>query len=229
MKKVVISLGGSVMIPDKINYKFLENFKKTLRKHYRTHKFVIVCGGGVIARKYIEALRAEGRNRKELSLAGIRATRMNAMFLIQFFGKEANDVLPRDMIDVRNELEKNNVVICGALRYDANSTSDGTAAKLAHHLKADFINITNVDGLYSDDPRKNRNAKLIRNISWKEFERIALKIKFEAGQHFVLDQNAAVMIRKNRIRTAIIGPEVRELEKAILGKKFNGTEIYGNN
>jgi len=115
---VVISLGGSLIIPNKINFKFLDSFKKTLRKHYKTHKFIIVCGGGIIARKYISALANEKRPEKELSLAGIMATRMNARFMMQYFDKkDANDTLPMSMKEIRNALPKNNVVICGALRY----------------------------------------------------------------------------------------------------------------
>lgn len=226
-KIIVISLGGSLIIPEQIDYKFLDYFKKTLRKHYSTHRFVIVCGGGTIARKYIEALQKEGKSEYELSQAGIRVTRMNALFLTQFFGKEANESLPLDMLEVKNQIPKNSVVICGALRFSENSTSDTTAAKLANFLKTDFVNITNVKGLYSDDPRKNKKAKFISKISWKEFEKMALKTKFKAGQHFVLDQQAAVLIKKNEIKTYIIGNDLKNLERILKEKKFEGTLIKG--
>jgi len=227
MKKViVISLGGSLIIPEKINFKFLDNFKKTLRKHYKTYKFVVVCGGGTIARKYIAMLKEEGKSKSELSQAGIRATRMNAMFMMQFFGKEANDALPGDMKEVKANLNKNDVVFCGALRYAADSTSDGTSAKLAQFLKTDFINMTNVKGLYTANPLTNKNAKFIPYESWKNFEKRANKIKFHAGQHFVLDQNAAVMIRKHKIKTYILGEDLRNLDKVLKGRKFTGTLIY---
>lgn len=228
MKKIiVISLGGSIIIPEKMDTKFLMNFVKTLRKNYKTHRFVIVCGGGSIARKYISALRAEGKSDKELAFAGIRATRMNAQFVMQMFGKEANDKLPTSMEEVKNNLAKNKVVICGALRYAEKSTSDGTAAKLAHFLNCEFINMTNVNGLYTDNPLVNKNAKFIPFISWKDFEKRALKMKFKAAQHFVLDQAAAVLIRKHKIKTYIAGPNLKNLDKLIEGKKFVGTRIEG--
>jgi|SRR3989338_678845 len=227
MKKiVVISLGGSLIVPEKMDVKFLQKFKSILQKNYKKHKFVIICGGGTIARRYISALKKEGKSKKELANAGIKATRMNATFMMQFFGeKEANDSLPRNMIDVKNNLRKNNVVICGALRYASNSTSDGTAAKLANFLKTEFINMTNVKGLYSANPKTHSNAKFIPEISWKEFEKRALKLKFKAAQHFVLDQQASVIIRKNKIPTYIIGKELSNLDKILNGKKFIGTSI----
>jgi uridylate kinase len=228
MKKVVvISLGGSLIFPDKVNFEFLDKFKKSLRRHYRTHRFVVVCGGGTIARKYISALKKEGKPSRELAAVGIRTTRMNAMFMMQFFGKEANDKLPLNMKEVKDNLPKNNIVICGALRFEKKSTSDTTAAELAHYLKTDFINMTNIDGLYTENPLKNPKAKFIPFISWKDFEDTALKLKYKAGQNFVLDQNAAVMIRKHRTRTFIIGPKLSNLDKIWAGKKFVGTKIDG--
>jgi uridylate kinase len=225
MKTLVISLGGSLIIPDKINYNFLHKFKSTLRKFYRTHKFVVVCGGGEIARKYISNLSKEHKSKYKISQAGIRATRMNANFMIQFFGKDANSKLPRDMKEVKEELEKNSVVFCGALRYVPNSTSDSTAARLAHFLKTPFINMTNVKGLYSANPLTNKRAKFIQYESWKDFEKRALKLSYHAGQHFVLDQKASIIIRKHKIKTYIIGSKLINLENIIREKKFTGTII----
>ena len=224
----VISLGGSIIIPDKVNFKFLDKFKRLVENHSDKYRFVIVAGGGSIARRYISALRSENKDKKSIALAGIRATRMNAMFLMQFFGRNlSNDVLPRNMTEVRNNLHKNKVVICGALRFSDNSTSDGTASKLARYLKSDFINLTNVPGLYTSDPKTNRNAKIITKISWKDFNRMAQKIKFKPGQHFVLDQSAAAIIKKDRIKTYILGPNIREVDSLLKNKRFVGTEISG--
>jgi len=226
MKKVfVISLGGSLIIPEKMDYPFLNNFKDILRKFYNLYKFVIVCGGGTIARKYIEALRKEGKSKYEQSQAGIRATRMNALFMIKFFGKEANDSLSMNMKEIENDIHKNNVVFCGALRFAKDSTSDGTSAKIAHYFHANLINMTNVKGLYTEDPNKNSKAKFIPRISWKRFEKMALKTRYEPGQHFVLDQKAAIVIRKNKIPTYIIGKNLKNLEKILKNQRFEGTLI----
>jgi uridylate kinase len=56
-KVIVLSLGGSLIIPEKINVKYLKDFKKTILKNKNNYKFIIVCGGGSIARKYISALK----------------------------------------------------------------------------------------------------------------------------------------------------------------------------
>jgi uridylate kinase len=224
MKKIiVISLGGSLIIPKEMDIPFLNNFKKTLKKHYKTHKFVVVCGGGVIARKYISALK--NKSRKSQSKAGIMATRENARFMMQLFGKSANSILPLNMKQIKSQLSKNSVVFCGALRFDPIATTDTTTAKLSHYFNTPFINITNVKGFYSTDPNKNPKAKFIKSISWKEFKTKALKIKNKPGQHFILDQKAAVIIYKYKIPTYIIGKNLKNLDKILKNKKFTGTII----
>lgn len=226
-KVIVISLGGSLIIPDKINYDYIEKFKKTVRKFYGKYKLVVVCGGGAIARAYINALKEEGRSKNEMSLAGIRATRMNALFMMQFFGKEANNVLPRDMKEVQGMLSRHDIVFCGSLRYVPNITSDSVAADLAHFFKTSFVNLTDVKGLYTKNPKKFKDAKFIPEISWKDFENTAREIKYHSGQHFVLDQHASTLIRKNKTKTAIIGEDLKQLENFLSGKKFIGTIIEG--
>lgn len=222
---IVISLGGSLIIPDKVNYSFLEKLKQTLRKYYPRYKFVIVCGGGAIARAYISALEKEHSNSYQKAQAGIRATRMNALFLMQFFGREANDVLPRDMKEIKSLLKKNNIVFCGALRWVLKSTSDTTAARLAQFLKSDFINLTNVQGLYTSNPLTHKNARFIARISWRDFEKKAHALSFHAGQHYVLDQQASTLIRKHKIKTYIIGDKMNNLSFLLRGKPFKGTII----
>ena len=228
MKIMVISLGGSLIVPEKVDFNFLKRFRSTLQEHYKNWKFVIVCGGGSIARKYISLLEHNKKPEKELSMAGIRITRMNALILMELFGKkEANDTLPMNMKEVKDNLRKNNVVICGALRYAPKSTSDGTAARLAHYLGAEFINMTNVKGLYSANPKTNKNAKFIAHESWVDFDKRANAIKYHSGQHFVLDQKAATMIRKSKTKTYIINGDVKNIDKILKGQKFIGTTICG--
>lgn len=226
-RTIVISLGGSLIIPEKIDYPFLNNLKKTLRSLYKKNKFIVVCGGGTIARKYIQALKKEGKSKKEQSEAGIRVTRMNAMFMMQFFGKEANDTLPMNMKEVIANNHKNKIVFCGALRWSSDSTSDTTAVKLANLLNAIFINITNVKALYTADPKTNPKAKLIHKILWEEFEKMAKKIKYQPGQHFILDQKAASLIKKHKIPSYIIGKNLNNLKKIFNNKPFEGTLIKG--
>lgn len=223
-KKVyVISLGGSRIVPEEVDYKFIEDFKETIEKH-PSHKFAVVCGGGSIARKYISILKKLKKPTKKQSLLGIEVTKINATLLMKIFGKKANKTLPGDMREVKNLLRKNQIVFCGALRYAKKQTSDATAAKLAAYLKCPFINITNVKGLYNKNPKTNKNAKFIKKTSAKKLVEMMDKIKYKAGQHFIIDQSAAEIILKEKIPTYIISSPT-ELDKIIKGKKFIGTFV----
>ena len=128
------------------------------------------------------------------------------------------------MKQIKNLLKKNRIVFCGALRYRRKNTSDGTAAQIAAYLKCPFINLTNVKGLYSADPTKNKKAEFISEITWKNFVEIAKKIKYKAGQHFVLDQSAAKTIQNKKIATYLVG-SLEAIDKILKKKKFVGTLI----
>ena len=228
MKKVVvISLGGSIIVPEKINYDSLCEFRQVLIKNRRKYKFIVVCGGGNPARIYIKGLDNEKIKNKELfqSFLGIAITRLNARLLTYFFGKDANQGIPYDMSDVEGLLKRNDFVFCGALRYEKNNTSDSTAAKLARFFNCEFINLTNVKGLYDKNPKKSRTARLINDISYKDFLKISKQIKFKPGQHFILDQRAAKIIKKYKIPTYILGPDMKNFDNLLNNRHFVGTII----
>ncbi|MFC1682042.1 UMP kinase [Nanoarchaeota archaeon] len=224
MKKevIVLSLGGSQIIPDKVNVKFLKEFKKIIKLNSNKYKFVIVCGGGSVARKYIAGL--QDKSYEVQSTAGIAATRMNAKFMSCFFDKSTDYKIPTEIKQIKKQLRKNQIVFCGALGFKPRQTTDSNAAEIAHYFKSKFINITNVSGLHNKNPKKFKNAKLISKISWNQFQKMANKSKFTPGQHFVLDQTAAKLIQKNKTQTYIIGSN-KQLNNLLKDKRFVGTVI----
>jgi uridylate kinase len=227
MKKIiVISLGGSLIISDKINLDILDDFKKIILKNKRKYRFIIVCGGGKIARTYMNALEKENiKNLKYFqSLLGISVTRLNARFLNYFFDKDEKYGMPHEIKDIEERIKKESIVICGGLAYKMGETSDSTSAKLARHFNTDFINITNVLGLYDKDPKKFKNARFIPEISHKDFLKKARKIKYKPGMHFVMDKTAAKTIKKYNIKTYIIG-DMKEFDNLLNNKHFTGTII----
>jgi len=219
--KIVISLGGSLINPGRINYPFLSSFKKTIKKFSR-HKIIIVTGGGKVARDYIEALK--DKSERVRSLIGISATRLNAMLVSNFL--DADVFIPDSSDEIKKILKRKNLVVCGALGYRKDMTSDGTAADLAREIKADFlVNMTNVKGLFDKDPRKFKNARFISEISFFDFLKMLDKMKYKPGQHFVLDRPAARIISRHKIKTAILN-NAKNLEKLLKREKFAGTIIF---
>lgn len=224
---IVLSLGGSLIIPDEVNVKFLKEFKKTILKNTGKYKFVIVCGGGSIARKYISALRNSDTDEELQSLSGISATRMNARFMTYFFNRDPEYGMPHTIETLERYIKKHDVVFCGALEYKPNQTSDSTAAEIARHFKTSFINLTNVQGLHDKNPKLYKNAIFIPKISWKDFYKMANKTKFKPGQHFVLDQTASKVILKDKITTYLLGKNLKQLDNLLNNRVFKGTIING--
>lgn len=221
MKAIVISLGGSIIVPKEVDYRFLKDFKKTILS-IKNRKIVICTGGGFTARDYISALKKEKLNEYTLDLMGIEATRLNAKLLASFLQK-CNQEIPITLESVKELLNTHNLVVCGGL--SSGQTSDGTTAQIADYLDADeMINITNVDGLYDKDPKKYKNAKFIPKLTHKEFMKIISKVKKVPGQHFVLDSLAAEIALKAGIKVIIL-KGMKNLKNHITGKKFKGTVI----
>jgi uridylate kinase len=222
---IVLSLGGSLIVPNEVDIVFLKKFRDVIKKNEKKYKFIIVCGGGSVARTYINALKQDNKPELLQSMAGITITRVNARFMTYFFGKDANEGIPHDMKDVENLLKKRNIVFCGALRYAPNQTSDATALKLANYFKTNFINLTNVKGLYDSNPWENKDAKFIPKATIEEFNKIVMAIPNKPGMHAPVDHTAMKIIRKHKIKTYILGKDMKNLDNLLNNKSFIGTII----
>jgi uridylate kinase len=220
MKKVVISLGGSIIVPDEVNHAYLKKFCSIIQKQKDT-KFIIVTGGGKIARNYISAVQKGGLDRRSQNLVGIMATRLNAMLVATFLGMK-NWYILHTVKGVIDRLKRQRIVVCGGIL--PGTTSDGTALQLAVSAKADmFINITNVKGLFTKHP-KLKGAEFIPKISHKDMYKRAMQMKYKPGQHFVIDQKAAKIAYKHKVPVVIL-KGLDNLERCLKGKSFTGTIV----
>jgi uridylate kinase len=224
-KVVVLSLGGSLIVPEQMDLGFLRAFREVIKNNTKNYKFVIVCGGGSVARKYIDALREEGKSDYLQSLAGISVTRLNARFMAYFFGKDPKWGIPHDMKHVANLLKKDDIIFCGALRYAANQTSDATACRLAAYLGSDFVNLTNVKGLYDKNPKKYKDAKFIPETTREELAKIVHQVEQKPGMHAPVDYTAMKIIMQNKLKVIVIGKDAKQLDNFLNGKKFIGSIV----
>ena len=220
----VLSLGGSVIVPDKIDYNYLMKFRSFIVDYAKKEKIVIVCGGGHTARVYIKPLERAKISRRIRGYIGIRVTRLNAWLLIDLFQGKCASTVAKSLEHVKELLKKNRVVIAGGLSYVAESSSDASAVQIAHMLKSDFINITNVKGIYNKNPKLKR-AKFIPYMSFSQLYEKLKKIGFRPGQHGVLDLHASELIKKYKIKTYVIGKNLDNLKKLLEKSKFIGTVI----
>jgi len=219
--RAVLSLGGSVVASPEINLGFIRGFASLVKRLRREgHRLAVVVGGGKVAREYIDAARNLGASESFCDELGILATRMNARLIIAALGSEAYQRVPESVEEVEG-WEK--VVVMGGTV--PGHTTDAVAAMLAARLKAELlVNATNVDGIYSADPKKNPDAKKYERIAVEELLKL-VGSEHRAGISTVLDAKAVRIIKEHRIRTLVVKGELARIEAALLGGEHLGTEV----
>ncbi len=216
--KIVISLGGSVIVPKELDVKFLKEFVKLIKKYRKKHKFSIVCGGGHTARIYTRKAKEFNLSTKEAHELGVSATHLNAQFLAKVLNATFSKEHPLKIGKMKG------IIVSGG--YKPGWTTDTDAALIAKSMKADIlVNITDVKGIYTKDPDKYKDAKLIQNMSWKEFEKMFGKKITGAGKHYVFDPLAGQICKKNKIKVVVISKNLKNLENLLKDKKFVGTVV----
>ena len=222
-KTIILSLGGSLIAPDKIDIDFLKQFKKTIEKYIKkNYRFVIVCGGGAIARKFQKAAsRKKNITNKDLDWLGIYATMINANFVKQVFGEMAESKIIQNPTKKISSSKK----IILASGWKPGWSTDYDAVLLAKNLSSKtVINMSNIDYVYDKDPKKHKKAKKMKNICWKDYRQMIGK-KWTAGLNAPFDPIAAKEAEKSGIKVIVIGKNLRNLENLLNNKKFKGTVI----
>ena len=220
----VLSLGGSLIVPDKIDHKFVKKFRELIIKKVKNgDKFIIVCGGGGLNRKYNEAAKKVRKlSNDELDWVGIYATRYNAQFIKILFGDLAHNEIN---INPHERTGTKKPIIIGAA-YIPGWSTDYDAVYLAktYGIKK-VVNLSNIDHAYDKDPRKYKSAIPIKNIDWKSFRKIVGN-KWEPRMSKPFDPIASREAEKLGLEVVILnGRKLKNLENYLNGRKFIGTTI----
>jgi len=220
-KKIVLKLSGRVFSMD--NAKLLKDYAHFLVKISKYCQPVVVAGGGKIARHYISHARSSGADESTLDELGIEISRLNAKLLIYALKSKAYAHPPTSLQQVTHAIDSGLIVVTGGLH--PGQSTNGTAALIAEKIKAsEFINATDVNGIYSSDPNKNKNAKLFKKIELKKLRGILVQEDSVAGGYDLMDIVALKIIERSKIKTRVVKSDLKTLEKAIKGKDV-GTEI----
>ncbi len=222
--KLVVKLGG-YLFPSSPNFERIQEFSAVLKKlRSRGHSIVVVTGGGINARTYIDAARKLGGDESYCDEVGIRFARLNALLMIASLGDDAYPEVPEDVEELRSFFQSGKIMVMGGLQ--PGQSTNAVAAVAAEAVGADMlINATDVDGVYTGDPKTDPKAKRLDEISVKELLEIALREELSAGGYRLFDPVAVKIIGRSRIPTWILNAEDPEnLIRAIEGKKV-GTKI----
>lgn len=225
---IVMSVGGSLIVPDAIDTNFLAALKTlvTTQIAEQNRRFIIIAGGGKTARRYQDAAAEVATlDAEDLDWLGLHATRLNGHLLRTIFAETAYPVMvtnPDDILDIPD-----NTPLVIAAGYRPGSSTDYRAVQIAAHVNATkVINLSNIDSVYTDDPKQNPDATRIDTISWPDF-RALIPDEWDPGLSAPFDPVAAKEAEKLGTEVAIInGTKLSELENYLAGADFVGTRIH---
>lgn len=231
-KRILLKLSGEALMgddsfgvnPDTVN-KIVDEIKQAKLLGI---EIAIVIGGGNIFRG--AALGTAGMDRATADYMGMLATVMNALALqdaMKHAGlvSRVQSAINIDQVVepyIRGKaiqyLEDKKIVIFAAGTGNPFFTTDTAAALRAMEISADImIKATKVDGIYSSDPIKDKNAKLFSSISFDEVINKNLKVMDATAFTLCRDQQLPIAVinifKKNALNNVLIGKQEGTLVK----------------
>lgn len=229
--RVSLVFGGSILAPAQLDAGFLQQVAQRLVPISKHTNLFLVVGGGSPARAHIQAARSAGVAEDLLDRIGIAATRLNAQTMaciLRRHGADVNLEIPQTASQAVRLAEQHAIVVMGGT-VPGHST-DYVAVELAVEGACQrFVNATNVDGVYTRDPNKHKDAQFKAQLSFEDLLGIIEEREWTAaGAPGVMDGPATVLLARNAIETAIVnGNNLDNLVLALTGKPFHGTRIHG--
>jgi len=225
-KNIVIGLGGSLIVPNEIQIKFLKKFKTFILRNIKKDKrFVIVAGGGFTARNYIKAVSSFNTSDKDKDWIGIYATKINAYLIKTIFKEKAYPVIiDKDPSSIKEALKYSIIVGSG---WQPGWSTDYDAIMLGKRFNADQVILASkIDYVYNKDVSKYKDAVPIKEISWKEYRKL-IKKHWNPGMKAPVDPIAAKLAAKLKMEVILTdGKDINNLENILNNKKFKGTIIH---
>lgn len=230
-KRILLKLSGEALMGDQnhgIDPIRLNDYATEIKKLHETGtEIAIVIGGGNIFRGVSGA--SKGMDRVQADYMGMLATVINGLALQSAL--EDNSVPTRLQTAIKIEaiaepfikrratrhLEKGRVVIFGSGTGNPYFTTDSAAVLRAIEIHADVIlKGTRVDGIYNEDPEKNKSAVKFDNLSFDDVLKKGLKI---------MDTTAFTLSQENKLPIIVFDINIKgNLSRIVQGEKI-GTRV----
>ncbi len=224
MKTIVVSLGGSILVPS-LDSHLIREYATILLELSSRYRMFVVAGGGGDARRYIAAARGLGIDEATSDDIGILVTRLNASLMAGALGDAAYPQVARDYREAQAYAESGKIVVMGGVT--AGQTTDAVAAVLSEYTHAAALfNVTSVDGIYSADPRTNPDAVRHAHLTPVGLLEVIGKQQLVAGSNIVFDIVAAKVIERSGIPLFVLdGRDPTAFRNALIDGKFRGTVV----
>jgi uridylate kinase len=228
----VLSVGGSIIVPEKPDTEFLSKFISMVTKWLdedKSRRLILVAGGGAPARVYQNAYKdvasTTGLSSKDdaADWIGIMATRINAQLLKACFGDYCkNDVVYNPTLE---DIAFDGQILV-ASGWKPGFSTDTDAVYLGEKFGAQtVVNLSNIEKVYTDDPRKNPDAKPLDTISWEDFRKM-VGDEWTPGKNCPFDPIASKKASELGMKVICAGAKNIDNIRAILDdKEFVGTVI----
>ncbi len=226
-KKVLVKISGEALMGEQ-DYGISPDMLKYVAKEVRSIfdlgvQLAIVVGGGNIFRGV--AASSFGMDRASADHMGMLATVINSLALQSALEKVGIQTRVQSAISMHEvaepyirrravrHLEKKRVVIFAAGTGNPYFTTDTAAVLRAQEIHAELLlKATKVDGLYDSDPAANREAKMIREITYMEVLERRLKVMDMTAISLAMDNNLPLAVfnlkQKGNLSKVICGEEV---------------------
>lgn len=238
----VLSVGGSIIAPSEPDTNFLSEFCKMVADWLISNpqtRLILVAGGGGPARVYQNAYKEVAKtytpeqtkavgfeNQEELDYAcdwlGIMATRLNAQILKTAFGS----MCKQDVVIDPTKISDFTGRVLVAAGWKPGFSTDNDAVLLAERFSADtVVNLSNIEKVYTDDPRKNPDAKPLDVVSWDDFCKM-VGDEWIPGKNCPFDPIASKKAKQLGLTViCAAGKNISNIKAILDGKEYIGTTI----
>ncbi len=231
-KRVVLKLSGEALkgrLGYGIDYDLALSIAKRIKEVRKLGvEIAVVIGGGNIFRG--ATISNKGIDRVNADYMGMLATIINGLALQDAFEKVGVFTRVQTAIEMKQlaepfikrrairHLEKGRVVIFVGGTGNPYFTTDTTAALRAIEIGAEVIlKATKVDGVYSSDPEKNKNARKYDSLRYIDVLKKGLKVMDATAISLCMDNNLPIivfnMFKEGNIRKVIMGEKIGTIVK----------------
>ncbi|QGA80195.1 UMP kinase [Candidatus Nanohalobium constans] len=193
----VFAVGGSIYTS---KLEKTPEIAEALQKHSPVS---VVVGAG----KLKENINAVEASEGDKDLIGIQATRLNAKTLGTQM--QAHPKIPETAEEVKEVAKTGEDLVMGGL--NPGFSTDAVAAITAELLSAELYIVTDIDGVYTEDPKKE-DAEKLDEVSISELREIVSGNSSDAGSYELIDKTALNIIERSGISTKVIEGTIDNLE-----------------
>lgn len=227
--KIVIKISGHLISKEEnlVDHDYLNRVAQVIKRLRKEgNELYIVTGGGFTSRRYISAARELGANESFCDEIGIEISRVHARLLISALGEEVIPHVPESIEEfTRLAFITDKIIVVGGLQPGQSTTT--VASLIAEMIGADMLIITSdVDGIYTSDPKVDPSAKKLDRVHITQLEKIFRSQEVNAGLYKMVDPISLLVLKRSKIPTKFInGKPPENILKALRGEKI-GTKVY---